>query len=208
MFSTVRRLCGNGEFLGELEGQGAWTVDVARVLETLKTAARGEKPVLLLGTAFLYVPLLDVLKSRRERLLLPPGSALFETGGYKGRSRELPKPELHAAFADTFGVSEDRIISEYGMSELSSQAYDRVAGQSGPRIFRFPPWARAVVVSPEDGREVNEGDCGLIRLFDLANVYSVMAIQTEDLGIRRGDGVELVGRASGAEARGCSLLTL
>ena len=62
------------------------------------------------------------------------------------------------------------------------------------------------IISPETGREVGEGETGLIRVFDLANVYSVMAIQTEDLGIRRGDGFKLLGRAGSAEPRGCSLL--
>ena len=73
------------------------------------------------------------------------------------------------------------------------------------RIFHFPPWVRAQVISPETGREVGEGETGLIRVFDLANVYSVMAIQTEDLGVRRGNGFDLLGRAAMAEPRGCSL---
>ena len=95
------------------------------------------------------------------------------------------------------------------MSELSSQAYDwTVSSEPNPQpSFCFPPWARAQIISPETGREVGEGETGLIRVFDLANVWSVMAIQTEDLGVRRGDGFELVGRAETAEARGCSLMT-
>ena len=76
------------------------------------------------------------------------------------------------------------------------------------RKFLFPPWARGQIVSPETGREVAEGETGLIRVFDLANVFSVLAIQTEDLAIRRGDGFELLGRAEAAEPRGCSLMTI
>ena len=75
-------------------------------------------------------------------------------------------------------------------------------------IFHFPPWARVQIISPETGREVADGETGLIRVFDLANVFSVAAIQTEDLGIRRGDGFELIGRAQLAEPRGCSLMTI
>ena len=75
------------------------------------------------------------------------------------------------------------------------------------RHFHFPPWARVQIISPETGREVADGETGLIRIFDLANVFSVAAIQTEDLGIRRGDGFELIGRAQLAEPRGCSLMT-
>ena len=84
------------------------------------------------------------------------------------------------------GIPPTQIICEYGMSELSSQAYDRrLAAAFGIRtvrsIFRFPPWARARVISPETGDEVNEGGTGLLQIFDLANVFSVAAIQTEDL---------------------------
>ena len=98
------------------------------------------------------------------------------------------------------------------MCELSSQAYDRQVRKSKgverdqARVFRFPPWARARIVSPENGRETAEGETGLIQAYDLANVRSVMAIQTEDLAVRRGEGFELIGRAASAEPRGCSLM--
>jgi hypothetical protein len=72
--------------------------------------------------------------------------------------------------------------------------------------FQFPPWTRVQIISPESGTEVAEGETGLLRVFDLANVYSVMAVQTEDLAIRRGDDFELLGRAALAEPRGCSLM--
>jgi hypothetical protein len=99
-------------------------------------------------------------------------------------------------------VATENIICEYGMSELSSQAYD----SNAERKFRFPPWARVQIVSPETGREVNDGETGLIRILDLANVFSVAAILTEDLGVKRGNGFELAGRALLAESRGCSLM--
>jgi hypothetical protein len=80
-------------------------------------------------------------------------------------------------------------------------------GRAPARDFCFPPWARAQVISPENGREVAEGETGLIRVFDLANVFSVMAIQTEDLGVKRdGGSFEVIGRVELAEARGCSLM--
>jgi hypothetical protein len=106
------------------------------------------------------------------------------------------------------------------MSELSSQGYDmgsaarpQVSDEPSHitparRVFHFPPWARAQIISPETGLEVSEGETGLIRVFDLANVFSVMAIQTEDLGIRCGGGFELIGRAEFAEPRGCSLMAV
>ena len=133
----------------------------------------------------------------------------METGGYKNRSRAMPKAELHALITQRLGLGRENIICEYGMSELSSQAYDSEIHPSSstlhPRVFHFPPWARAQIISPETGREVADGETGLIRIFDLANVFSVAAIQTEDLGIRRGEGFELIGRAQLAEPRGCSL---
>jgi acyl-protein synthetase LuxE len=157
----------------------------------------------LLGTAFLFVHLLDQMQKRGHTFLLPPGSWIMETGGYKGRSREIPKEELHRLLAARLGIPANRIFGEYGMSELSSQAY---AGTDG--VLRFPPWARALIVSPATGREAPEGERGLIRVCDLANVWSVMAVQTEDIGVKVGDAFRLVGRADRAEARGCSLMTV
>jgi hypothetical protein len=134
----------------------------------------------------------------------------METGGYKNHSRTMPKDELHALITERLGIPESHIICEYGMSELSSQAYDRKVGsqKSEVRRFQFPPWARVQIISPETNREVANGETGLIRVFDLANVFSVMAIQTEDLGVRCGDGFELIGRAQFVEPRGCSLMSV
>ena len=173
--------------------------------------------VLLLGTAFSFVHLLDSLAERKLYYALPPGSRVMETGGYKGRSRSLSKADLQALITRRLGIPLSHIVCEYGMSELSSQAYDRVVGGDQPndrsekgarRVFRFPPWVRAQIVSPETGRKVAEAETGLIRVFDLANIFSVMAIQTEDLGVRRGGGFELLGRAAQAEPRGCSLMSV
>ena len=216
MFETVRQRVVSGAFFGRVAADGAWTMDFATVIEALKKSAADARPLTLLGTAFSFVHLLDFLAEKRLRVELPAGSQVLETGGYKNRSRVLPKPELHALITRSLGVGRENIICEYGMSELSSQAYDsaptlrRQAGQGSDapeRYFHFPPWARVQIISPETGREVADGETGLIRIFDLANVFSVAAIQTEDLGIRRGDGFELMGRAQLAEPRGCSLLT-
>ena len=180
----------------------AWELDFPTALAALHTAERRAAPVVLLGTAFMFVHLLDELERRALRLSLPSGTRVMETGGYKGRTRELPKAELHALITARLGVPARDILCEYGMSELSSQAYSLATDQS---VFQFPPWCRALVISPETGREVADGETGLLRLFDLANVRSVLALQTEDLATRRGDGFELLGRAAQAEARGCSL---
>lgn len=212
MIDTVRREAGSEDsrFLGSVDAAGAWQLDAAKLLSALQESAGARKPVLLLGTAFNFLHLLDHLAAPPRQLQLPPGSRVMETGGYKGRSRTVPKPKLHSLITQRLGVPASHIICEYGMSELSSQAYDRAVTEApdAPRCFRFPPWARAQIISPETGREVPEGETGLIRILDLANVRSVIAIQTEDLGIRRRDGFELLGRASAAEPRGCSLMSL
>jgi len=221
MFETIRKKFGASEsvFLGKIS-DGVWILDFEGTVALLqgggasadrRHSQNGEDaalcrdaatPMLILGTAFSFVHLLDFLVEKGLRLQLPAHSRVMETGGYKNRSRSMPKAELHALIEEFLGVPRKNILCEYGMSELSSQAY---AGSTS--AFHFPPWARARIISPETGHEVADGETGLIRIFDLANVFSVAAIQTEDLGIRRGDGFELAGRAQLAEPRGCSLMT-
>jgi Acyl-protein synthetase, LuxE len=223
MFETVRQKLGAPEsvFLGRIDAKGAWTLDFEAVLAALNSRRVTRRPSLLLGTAFSFVHLLDFLVEENLRFELPVGSRVMETGGYKNRSRSMSKAELHALTSERLGISAENIICEYGMSELSSQAYAMTRGKrqvirnGGTSChpspvtchFQFAPWAAVQIISPETGREVTEGETGIIRVFDLANVYSVAAIQTEDLGIRRGDGFELIGRAQLAEPRGCSLMT-
>jgi hypothetical protein len=203
MFETIRRDFGalEGSFVGGVDGVGSWSVNFEAAVDAMESACRSGERMVVLGTAFAFVHLLDHLAVKNLRFTLPPGSRVMETGGYKNRSRVLPKAELHALIADRLGVPPSEILCEYGMSELSSQAY-----AIGDGHFHFPPWARAQIISPETSREVRDGETGLLRIFDLANVFSAMAIQTEDLAIRRGDGFELIGRAALAEPRGCSLM--
>jgi hypothetical protein len=221
MFETIRQSFRFEQFMfaGATDNTGAWQLNCHAATETLQQAVELNRPILLLGTAFSYVHLLDYLAEQGLKLKLPPGTRVLETGGYKGRSRAVPKSELHWSIASHLGVTPSQIVGEYGMSELSSQAYDGVASgvpeqtvacEDSPaqtRHFHFPPWARLRIVSPETGQPVPDGQAGLIQVFDLANVYSVMAIQTEDIAVARGDGFDLVGRAASAEARGCSLLS-
>jgi hypothetical protein len=214
MLETLRRELTSRDFrfTGTIDATGAWTLDTDATLGALRKSMAAKQPLALLGTAFSFVHLLDHLAALPLRFALPKGSCMMETGGYKGRSRKLPKSELHALITRYLGIPPSHIVCEYGMSELSSQAYDwRVreaeeGTRNEVRVFRFPPWARARVVSPETGREITDGETGLIQVCDLANVRSVMMIQTEDLAARRGDGFELLGRAAFAESRGCSLM--
>ena len=209
MFEIVRREfhAPAGSFLGHLAADQSWTLDFEAAVSALNEASLSNESVVILGTAFSFVHLLDQLAEKNLRFKLPAASGVMETGGYKNRSRVLPKEELHRLIEDRLGIPRPHIICEYGMSELSSQAYDSTI-QNPKHPFHFPPWARAQIISPETGRAVADGEAGLLRLFDLANVFSVLAIQTEDLAVRRGDGFELLGRAELAEPRGCSLMSL
>jgi hypothetical protein len=214
MFETIRQKLGlpASVFTGTIADDGSWMLDFQKNVAQIKHACDTNVCLQLLGTAFSFVHLLEHLKENNLRFVLPAKSCVMETGGYKNRSRVLPKAELHQLITEFLGVPDEGIICEYGMSELSSQAYETttLAGTPLKEVrtgFFFPHWTKLQFISPETGREVADGETGLIRVFDLANVFSVAAIQTEDLGVRRGDGFELIGRAQLAEPRGCSLMT-
>jgi len=179
-------------FTGTVTPQG-WQVNTEPTVRQLRTA---DAPATIMGTAFSFVQLCDAI----EPMKLPAGSRVMETGGYKNQSRELPKAELHALITATLDVAAENIHCEYGMCELSSQAY-----AIGTGLFRFPHWARARIVSPENSAEVAIGETGLLEIIDLANVRSALAIRTADLAVRHADGFELLGRSADAEPRGCSL---
>ena len=212
MFETTRRELASRDsvFTGRVGTDGAWQLDLDATLFAIRKSMCANRPVTLLGTAFSFVHLLDHFAANNMRYRLAEGSRVLETGGYKGRSREMPKGDLHALITKHLGIPADRIVCEYGMSELGSQAYVRTACSDEPKdaspALHFPPWTRLRLIDPETATEARAGQPGIIRIFDLANVYSVAAIQTGDLGIARGDGFELVGRAAMAEARGCSLM--
>jgi hypothetical protein len=172
----------------------------------LRLAIAQSQPVCLAATAFALAHALDAMEAEGLRVSLPPGSRVMETGGFKGRSRMVSHEELYGRTCDRFGVSSDAIVAEYGMTELSSQYYDRVpAGAAlSQRRKVAPPWLRARVVGP-DRKTLAKGEVGAILHVDLANRSSCIAIQTEDLGIEYDDGLVLIGREVDAEPRGCSL---
>jgi hypothetical protein len=181
----------------------------------LEIALRGceerSEPVCLLGTSFSFVHWLDQLVERGEHFQLPAGSRLMDTGGYKGRSREVPADELRVAYGDLLGLHPDFCVNEYGMTELCSQAYDTTLreryerGAAGPRRKQGPPWMRTRVVDPDSLQPSPPGEVGLLQHCDLANLGSVLLVQTEDLGRAVDDGFLVLGRAAGAPPRGCSI---
>jgi hypothetical protein len=166
--------------------------------------ARGA-PIILLATSFALVHWLDALGD--AVVALPPGSRIMQTGGFKGRSREVPAPELRRAVARAFAVDERAVIAEYGMTELSSQFWEAtLVDETMPHgFFVEPPWARVVPVDAETLAPVPHGEVGIARIEDLANVDSAFAILAQDRVRRVTGGFELLGRAPLAAARGCSI---
>ncbi|HSJ23361.1 MAG TPA: hypothetical protein VK929_01675 [Longimicrobiales bacterium] len=185
-------------------------IDDVGLVQRLREAAAAEQPVCILGTSFSFVHVLDRLAERDERVALPPGSRLMDTGGYKGRSREVGRDALLELYEAFLGIPPSHCVNEYGMTEMCSQFYDSSLRDHSRGVTRqprklVPPWVRTRVVDPETLEPVPSGGTGLLQHFDLANAGSVMAIQTEDLGIEVDGGFQLLGRAPGAVPRGCSI---
>ena len=166
---------------------------------------RIDRPVLLLATAFAYVHLVDALQGRVLRL--PRGSRAMQTGGFKGRAREVPADVLRQMIAATFDLPRGEVVGEYGMTELTSQLWATPETGSTDElwIYRAPPWLRVVACEPMTLSPLPDGARGIARFEDLGNVESAWAVQTADEVIVHGDRVEILGRLAGATPRGCSL---
>jgi hypothetical protein len=195
---------------------GPGGVDLEALWQELDDCRRADIPVSLLGSSFGFVHFFDWMERAGRRLALPAGSRLMDAGGYKGRSREVGRHEFVAWASSMIGVPPRAVVNLLGMTEMASQIYDRV-DEDGTRAKAPPGWVRTEVVDPRragpDGPEpVADGQVGLLRHLDLANVERPAMIQSEDLGRRvpsgrpvAPGGFEILGRAKGAEPRGCSL---
>lgn len=187
------------------DGRTGWYLDrdalrFDDVVTDLQDAIAQTQPVCLASTAFALVHLLDSMERFGLTLSLPEGSRVIETGGFKGRARVVDRDVLYARICNAFDISIEAIISEYGMTELTSQYY-----ASGlQRRFLSPPWLRVRVVSPQR-TTLPMGEAGSLLHVDLANRSSCIAIQTEDLGVLEKSGLLLLGRDREASLRGCSL---
>jgi hypothetical protein len=166
-----------------------------QLYDTLQNLRDSGTRVLLIGVSF---ALLDFVEQYRLDF---PELAVMETGGMKGRREELTRRELHTALCRGFGV--DRILSEYGMTELLSQAYS-----SGDGLYCSPPWMQIVIRDPRDPfLRLGNGVSGGVNVIDLANLWSCSFIETQDLGTVHPDGsFEIIGRFDESDIRGCNLL--
>jgi hypothetical protein len=187
-------------------------VKLTALSRAIAAAERRDAPLLLLGTAFAWVRLLD--QSSDQRWPLPAGSLLMQTGGFKGRSREVSMQELRAGLSRLFAIAPERVVGEYGMTELTSQLYEATIAESllgeqhrhaAPGVYFEPPWLRVTPLNPVSLNPVVDGETGLACFLDLGNVDSAVRIVTQDLVRRARGGIELLGRQPGAPPRGCSL---
>ena len=174
----------------------------------LQNLQRNSYPAVLFGTAFGWVHFIDWCAKYKNHFKLSPNALIIETGGYKGRSRQLTKTDLYSQLSNLLGVDRNNIVSEYSMCELSSQAYSFPAKNDdayGKFLFRFPPWCRYRVTQPGSSKPVLNGRRGVLEIHDLANLDSCAFIRTEDMAINHKEGFELVGRLPQAGLKGCSL---
>ena len=164
--------------------------------QLIKLDESGQK-TLLIGVSF---ALLDLIELHQFNL---KNTIIMETGGMKGRRKELVREELHAVLKSGFGVPQ--IHSEYGMTELLSQGYSK-----GNGIFNTPPWMKVLTRDPEDALTINpSGKNGGINIIDLANYNSCSFIATQDLGnVHDNKTFEVIGRFDNSDIRGCNLMVL
>ena len=162
----------------------------------IKLDSEGKK-VLLIGVSF---ALLDLVETYQFNL---KNTIVMETGGMKGRRKELIRTELHNKLKTGFGVNS--IHSEYGMTELLSQAYSQ-----GNGIFNCPPWMKILTRDTEDALTIQQtGKAGGINVIDLANINSCAFIATQDLGrVNKSGSFEVIGRFDSSDIRGCNLMVL
>lgn len=184
--------------------------DVESLLQELRSSEEEGVPVTLCGGSFGFVNFFDYCRNHGLTFRLPPGSRTLDAGGFKGRSREVTREAFLRECEEILGIRKEYSVNLLGMTEIASQFYDNRLlnshrGIQAPEAKVNPPWTRTVVVDPETLEPLRGEEVGLLRHFDLANRGHLLAIQTDDLGRRVGEGFEIIGRARGDSARGCSL---
>ncbi|MCF8228819.1 MAG: acyltransferase [Bacteroidales bacterium] len=164
---------------------------------TLKRQKEKQSKTLLIGVSFALLELAE------KYPINFPGLMLMETGGMKGRRKEMIREELHAILKTAFVLQQ--VHSEYGMTELLSQAYARENGQ-----FQSPPWMKILIRDINDPLSLQKGKrSGGINIIDLANIHSCSFIATQDLGRLNPDGsFEVLGRFDNSDVRGCNLMVM
>src|SRR5690554_4868560 len=180
----------------EAKESGFYLHNIDELAEQIKTLDQSGRKILLIGVSF---ALLDLIETHQFSL---KNTIVMETGGMKGRRKELIRNELHHLLEKGFGLK--KIHSEYGMTELLSQAYSK-----GDGIFGCPPWMKVIIRDPEDPLTLlPPGKSGGMNIIDLANLNSCSFIASQDLGKLKGDNFEVIGRFDHSDIRGCNLMVL
>ena len=167
------------------------------LLSTIKKLQAENANIILIGVTYALLDLIEIQKFRLNNTII------METGGMKGKRKELIREELHGILCNGFGVSS--IHSEYGMTELLSQAYSL-----GEGIFECPSWMQVYIRDTEDALNyIQYGKTGGINIIDLANINSCSFIATQDLGKKiSNNSFEVLGRFDNSDIRGCNLMVL
>jgi phenylacetate-coenzyme A ligase PaaK-like adenylate-forming protein len=172
---------------------GFFKNDFEKLIQNYEKALSENKKVVIFGVSYALLDLAELKPDLSQ-------ATIIETGGMKGRRKEIQKEELHAILCKAFQV--DFISSEYGMTELLSQAYSNKNG-----FFHLPNWMKILIRDTNDPFEfVQNGKTGGINIIDLANLYSCSFIATQDLGQSTEFGIKLMGRFDNADIRGCNLM--
>jgi hypothetical protein len=185
-------------------------LDFTGVADALRQSESDAEPLCLLTTTGVLIRFLDHAAAQSWSFRLPHGSRLMDTGGTKGAPRPMSRKGVRQGVWNTLAIPGYLCVNEYGMTELLSQYYDNVVrdrfrGRFARRALAAPRWLRPLIIDPETMRPRPPGQEGLLCHVDLANVGSAVSVLTEDVGVLTPDGLQLRGRAAGAEARGCSL---
>jgi len=179
-------------------------IEFTHLFEDLAEAEQTNQPYALLGASFSLVHVLDEMARIGHTVVLPSGSRILDTGGFKGQSRELQQDEFYNCLETAFGVPRSHCINMYGMTELSSQFYDD-GNINCPSVKSGPHWLRTRVVNPLTGESIPDSQTGILAHTDLAHFNICTTILTEDAGVAIDNGFQLIGRAAGIEAQGCSM---
>lgn len=179
----------------EQNGSQYLNLDQKELRNFLKKANKSELRTILIGVSFALLDLAEMGALDLSKLII------LETGGMKGRRKEITREALHQVLGQNF--QQQKIHSEYGMCELLSQAYSK-----GDGIFQAPAWMKVMtrpIQEPYSAMEI--GKAGIVKIVDLANIYSCSFIETEDIGVVQNDGTfEILGRADHTQLRGCNLM--
>ena len=180
--------------------------DGLNVQEVMHSLERSTVPVTLIGASFGFVHLMDAMDDAGWRVALPPGSRIMDAGGFKGRSRTVEREDLMASFTRVLGVPATHHVNVLGMTELASQFYDNTfATPAGPRFKVNPPWTATAAMDPHTLRPLPNGELGVLRHLDLANLDRPFVVQTDDVGRVVNGGFEVLGRTVNENDRGCSI---